>query len=555
MLESYRREIDKIDAELASLLERRLEAARGIGGYKREHGLPVANAKREEQVLARVVSHVKNPQNIPVITRMWRHIMETSRDLQQDTRDWRSDTRSRHIHKLIENARQSTANPLVAFQGINGSNSHEATAAYFGKNVRTLCTPSFEKVCRAVEDGTVDYGVLPLENNTTGPIARVRELIDSYGLYITGEQNLRIEHCLLAVKGADPGGLSEVVSHEQALMQCSKFLERHEDIRSTAGANTAVCARDIAQAGCAAKAAIASPFAAKLYGLDIINDKISDNSNNCTRFVVVSKFPELPEGRDKVSVLFTVHHRSGALHRVLSIFADHRLNMTKLESIPIGGADFEYLFLADFIGDLAREGTQKALAAIHDECVRVRVLGNYKSKRRNIVLTGMPGCGKNAIGKALAARLGMAYADIDEMVENAAGRSISKIFTEDGEQAFRDMESRTAEQAAAMGGIVISTGGGTMLRTENVRVLRRTGLVFFINRPVNDILAGVDLSNRPLLAKEPQKIHRLYEERLPVYRATADHEVINDCELEYTVNALDDLLDLLKSGGHSNGGT
>lgn len=551
MLESYRKEIDKIDAELAALLERRLDAARGIGAYKRERGLPVTDAGREEQVLSRVLSHVKNPENAPGITRMWRHIMEVSRDLQSDGSDWRNDARAGRLRELIDSARPAIADPLVAFQGIDGSNSHEATIAYFGKKVRALRMPSFEKVCRAVRDGEADYGVLPLENNTTGPIARVRELIDGYGLYIAGEQNLRIEHCLLAPKGAETGGISEIISHEQALLQCSKFLDRHENIRAVAGANTAVCARDAALEGNPRKAAIASPFAAELYGLDILSDSISDNPNNCTRFVVLSRLPELPEGRDKVSVLFTVHHRSGALHRVLSVFADHRLNMTKLESIPLGGADFEYLFLADFIGDITESGTQRALAAIHDECVRVRVLGNYKNKRRNIVLTGMPGCGKNSIGEALAARLGMSYADIDEMIERAAGRSVSEIFEKDGEQAFRDMESRVTEQISGAGGVVISTGGGTMMRPENARALRRTGLVFFINRPVDEILAGVDLSNRPLLASEPQKIHALYEERLPVYRSTADHEVINNGELNCTVDALDRLIEYLRNGAGS----
>lgn len=551
MLESYRREIDKIDAELAALLERRLDAARGIGTYKRERGLPVTDAGREEQVLAGVLSRVKKPENEPGITRMWRHIMEISRDLQADGEDRREDSGADLLRGLISGARPAIADPLAAYQGIDGSNSHEAAIAYFGKNVRTLCIPSFEKVCRAIRDGEADYGVLPMENNTTGPIARVRELIDSYGLYITGEQNLRIEHCLLAPKGARLGGIGEIISHEQALLQCSKFLDQHENIRATAGANTAMCAREAALEGNPGKAAIASPFAAELYGLDILSGSISDNPGNCTRFVVVSRLPELPEERDKVSVLFTVHHRSGALHRVLSVFADHRLNMTKLESIPLGGADFEYLFLADFIGNITESGTQRALAAIHDECVRVRVLGNYKNKRRNIVLTGMPGCGKNSIGEALAARLGMGYADIDEIIEREAGRSISEIFAQEGELAFREMESRITEQISRGGGLVISTGGGTMMRPENVRALRRTGLVFFINRPVREILAGVDLSNRPLLAGEPRKIHALYEERLPVYRATADHEVANNGELNRTVDALDRLIEYLRNGANS----
>lgn len=547
MLEKYRAEIDNIDAALTELLERRIEAAREIGGFKRELDQPVTDAGREEEVLSRVCSRIKNIENVPYITRMWRQFMEISREVQLNGRG-EQNAAMLQISGIMDQARPPVTDPVAVFQGIEGSNSHEATVAYFGKSIRTFSMYNFEKVCAAVKEGSADYGVLPLENNTTGPVARVRELINKYGLYITGEQNLRIEHCLLAPKGAGLEDIEQIVSHEQALLQCSGFLESRGDIRCVAGANTAICARDTASEGDIRKAAIASPFAAELFELDILSNAISDNPNNCTRFVVVSKFPELSGKRDKVSIMFIVHHRTGALHRVLSIFADYKLNLTKLESIPLGGADFEYLFMADFIGNITQSDTQKALSAIHGECSHVRVLGNYLNKRRNIVLTGMPGCGKNSIGKALAERLGMGYMDIDEQVELRAGCSISEIFAEQGETAFRNMESEITAEIASMGGLVISTGGGTMMREENVRALRRTGLIFFINRPVGEILASVDLSNRPLLAAEPQKIHTLYGKRLPVYQATADHEVINDGEMEYAVEAMDNLIEYLKGG-------
>jgi len=548
MLGKFRNEIDQIDAELAGLIERRLEIARKIGEYKRERGMPVTDAAREEKILEQVASLTEKTKNVPYIMRIWRLIMEIGRDIQVGGKTDLSGLELFLVHRLMESSREPVADPFVVFQGIDGSNSHEATTAYFGKNVRTSCVASFDKVCRSVMDGEADYGVLPFENNTTGAVARVRELIDKYGLYISGEQNIRVEHCLLAQKGAALDGIREVFSHEQALQQCTYFLESHENLRGVAGANTAVCARDVAVMGDPRKAAIASPFAAELYGLDVLSSAVNDNPNNCTRFVVVSKYPELSPDRDKVSLLFTVHHRTGALHRVLSIFADYKLNMTKLESIPLGGADFEYLFLADFIGDVAQNNTQKALALIYNECSRVRVLGNYKNKRRNIVLTGMPGSGKNTIGKALAQRVGMEYVDIDELVEQRTGRTISEIFAESGEAAFRDMESELTAEVASLGGLVISTGGGTMMRAENARALRRTGLVFFINRPVEEILSTVDLSNRPLLAAEPERIHRLYMERLPVYRAAADHEVANDSELTFAVETMDNLIEYLKGG-------
>lgn len=551
MLDKYRSEIDDIDARLAGLLEERLEVSRRIGEYKRERGMPITDAAREEQVLNQAVSVTRGMENKPYAARVWRLIMEIGRDIQLNGGERQKELEMLQVRELIKKAREPLSDPLVAFQGIDGSNSHEATVAYFGKNARTVCLSSFEKVCRAIRDGEADYGVLPFENNTTGPVARVRELVDKYGLYITGEQNIRVEHCLLGPRGAKLEGVKEALSHEQALLQCTYFLESHENIRGVAGANTATCARDVALEGNPGKAAIASPFAAELYSLDVLSGAINDNPNNCTRFVIISKYPEFAPGRDKVSLLFTVHHRTGALHRVLSIIADYKLNLTKIESIPLGGADFEYLFIADFIGDITQNNTQKALALTRFECSRVRMLGNYKYKRRNIVLTGMPGSGKNTIGKALAMRVGMEYVDTDELIERRAGCSISEIFAEKGEAAFRDMESEIAAEAASRGGLVISTGGGTMMRPENVRALRRTGLVFFINRPVNEILSSVDLSNRPLLAQEPERIHRLYEERLPVYRASADHEVTNDGELTYAVETMDNLIEYLKGGSYA----
>lgn len=551
MLDKYRSEIDEIDAKLTALLESRIEAARKIGEYKRERGMKVLDAAREEAVLERIASIVKDAGNKPYITRLWRLIMEIGRDIQLNGGNWDKPMETLYIRELINKSRVPVADPLVAFQGIDGSNSHEATVAYFGENVRTVSISSFEKVCRTVRDGEVDYGVLPLENNTTGPVSRVRELIDRYGLYIAGEQNIRVEHCLLGPKGAALGDVREVVSHEQALLQCAYFLESHGEISSVAGANTAVCARDVAFEGNMRKAAIASSFAAELYGLAVLSGAINDNPNNCTRFVIVSGVPEFADDRDKVSLLFTVHHRTGALHRVLSIFADYKLNMTKLESVPLGGADFEYLFMADFLGDIAQNNTQKALAMTYCECSRVRMLGNYKHKRRNIVLTGMPGSGKNTIGKALALRVGMDYVDTDELIERREGCTVSDIFAARGEAAFRDMESEIVADVASRGGLVISTGGGAMMRSKNARALRRTGLVFFINRPVNEILSNVDMSGRPLLADKPGRIHKLYEERLPIYRATADHEVLNDGELAYAVETMDNLVDYLKGGGNA----
>lgn len=143
---------------------------------------------------------------------------------------------------------------------------------------------------------------------------------------------------------------------------------------------------------------------------------------------------------------------------------------------------------------------------------------------KNIVLIGMPGCGKTAVGRELSAALHMLLVDTDQMVEQADGRTIPDIFAQDGEQAFRDLESAAARQAADMRGVIIATGGGMVLREENMQALSRNGIVFFRDRPVSDIL-GEDLSGRPLLRDDAQRIYRLYDQRIHLYRKYAQHTI------------------------------
>ena len=146
--------------------------------------------------------------------------------------------------------------------------------------------------------------------------------------------------------------------------------------------------------------------------------------------------------------------------------------------------------------------------------------------RKNIVLIGMPGCGKSAVGRELAGMLHMVLLDTDNMVEHEDGRTIPEIFAQDGEQVFRDKETAAAKRAASMAGVIIATGGGMVLRRENMEALAQSGIVFFRNRPLDEIL-GENLSGRPLLSGDTRRIYDLYEQRLPLYRQYADH-IISD---------------------------
>lgn len=548
MLKEQREELRFIDEQILALLERRLDIARNIAVYKMERNIPVTNAEQEENVIDHVASLAKREENVPIIRRFWRIILENSRAVQHKVITGDDLSSGMWLRELIRTAARRKEHPTVLYKGLEGSNGHEAAAAYFGKDAKYINAPSFEKVCSMLKQGEADYAVLPFESNTSGIMPGVRELINKYGLYIAGEQNVRIDDCLAAPKGATLGTITEVEAHEHTLSRCSAFLDDHPEFRLIPGLSTSECAKRVASENSQHKAVITSGFGAELNKLSIIAPYISNNPGSCTRYVVLSNRFEISGGSDKVSLIFTVRHSAGALQRVLGIFADYHLNLSKIESVPVGGADFEYLFFVDFSGDIAQNNTQKAIGLIQHECDFLRILGNYKSKRRNIVLCGMPGSGKNAVGKLLALQIGMEYFDTDEIIERRAGTTITNIFAEHGEKYFRDLETEVSKEVSGYGGAVISSGGGTMMRPENARALRRTGYVFFINRPVEEILASVDLSNRPLLAGDPTQIFQLFADRLSTYRAVSDYEVSNVGELSEVVSGLDSIIELLKGG-------
>ena len=217
-----------------------------------------------------------------------------------------------------------------------------------------------EDIFLALREGRADYGVLPIENSSTGSISQVYDLLAQYGAYIVGEQTVRVEHCLVALPGACLDGIREVCSHEQGLRQCAEFLKAHPDWRAVPRLNTAESAKYVAERGDLTLAAICSRRAARLYGLDILAERIHFNAQNDTRFVVVSG-DGAPGGLRQGERPFVLPHRSGSLHEIMTIFAVNGLNMMKLESRPIVGRSWEYLFFVDFTGDLAAPGMDGVL--------------------------------------------------------------------------------------------------------------------------------------------------------------------------------------------------
>lgn len=238
------------------------------------------------------------------------------------------------------------ARACVTCQGTAGAYSEQAARRLFAEpDIRFV--PSFDDVFRAVECSETPYGVLPVENSTAGSVAAVYDLMRLHRFRIVRAVRLRIDHALLGVPGAREEDVREVVSHPQALAQCSRYFARHPGVRATPVSNTAVAARRVAEEGRRDLAALASPTCATLYGLAPLCESVADVANNSTRFLCIARDLELYPDACKTTLVFTVPHRPGTLYRVMGRFAEQGLNLTKIESRAIPGSDFEYRFIVD----------------------------------------------------------------------------------------------------------------------------------------------------------------------------------------------------------------
>lgn len=377
-LQDLRGQIDAIDAQLVELFTRRMAVTEQVGRYKLERGLPVLDRDREAQVLARK-AELAGAELRDDVTALYETVMSLSRRQQQRLMTGSAST-PRWLAEL-DAARRAARPPLerprVLYQGEPGAYAEEAAVCFFGEACPRDHVTNWEDIFAALRDGQGDYGVLPIENSSTGSINQVYDLLAKYGAYIVGEQTVRVEHCLMAPRGASIDALQEALSHEQGLLQCEAFLRDHPGWRRTAVRNTAAAAKSVAEGGDPARAAIGSRRCAALYGLDVLAEKINFNDENFTRFVVVSPVMELRTGREKVSMLFTLSHQSGTLYRALSVFAHAGLNLMKLESRPIPGRSWEYRFFVDVGGDLAAPGMTETLREAAEAAEEFRVLGNY----------------------------------------------------------------------------------------------------------------------------------------------------------------------------------
>jgi prephenate dehydratase len=267
----------------------------------------------------------------------------------------------------------------VAFQGEPGAFSEAAAREHFGAEIETVPCETFDAVFAAVEAGSVDVGLVPIENTLGGSIHRNYDLLIRHQLTITGEHFLRVRHCLIGLPGATLGGIRKVVSHPQGLAQTELWVRTHlPEARTEPVHDTAGSVRLVREWGDPAIAGIASRRAAEVHAMQILAEGIEDDTGNYTRFLALSRAAVTPAQPAKTSIVFTVGHQSGSLFKALSVFALRDLNLTKLESRPLIGKPFEYLFYVDFLGSTADPVVIRALDHLGEYTPLLRVLGSYR---------------------------------------------------------------------------------------------------------------------------------------------------------------------------------
>lgn len=372
-LGELRRQIDEIDSGIVELYERRMEVCRQVAEYKISTGKKVFDRQREAEKIVKVKSLTHNEFNSRGIEELFEQIMSMSRKLQYGLL---AENGKLGKPSFIAVDRPDTAEARVVFQGAEGSYSQAAMMRYFGEGIQSFHVDSFRDAMSAIDDGSADFAVLPIENSTAGVVSEIYDLLQEYENYIVGEQVIQVEHCLLGLPGVDPDRIRTVYSHPQSLMQSARFLGNH-DWKQVSMQNNAFAARKVAEDQDPAQAAIAGEQAANVYGLQILQRGINDCGSNSTRFIIVTNQKIFRKDANKISICFELPHESGSLYHMLSHFIYNDLNMTKIESRPIEERDWEYRFFIDFEGNLADSAVKNALRGLRDEARNMKVLGNY----------------------------------------------------------------------------------------------------------------------------------------------------------------------------------
>ncbi|MEX2684909.1 MAG: prephenate dehydratase [Candidatus Sigynarchaeota archaeon] len=359
-LPALRKKISAIDDDLMKLLEKRAAIAKEIGEYKKSKGLPVRDWSREMDILHRVSSQPQHLLDPADIEKIFKEIMGACR----------------HLENLEER---------VGYLGPEGTFCEMAAREFFS-NAGNAFVPydSNWQLFRALEAGTIDYGVTPVENSTQGTERETIDLLlDSPSIKICGEIEIKVHQNLIVNPGAKEKDITVIFSHPQAIAQTRKYLQEHfPDAKVKETFSTASAVRQAKEAGKSC-AAIGSELAARHNGMEIIGHAIEDNPNNQTRFIIIGKIAMRPTGRDRTSIIFTLKHEPGSLFHALEVFSRHAINLTKIESRPARHLPeiWQYNFFTDFEGHVDDERVKAAMEELRSHTIFLKILGSYPMAR------------------------------------------------------------------------------------------------------------------------------------------------------------------------------
>ncbi len=353
-LQEYRNKIDAIDRQLVELFIERMKTSADIADYKSANYLPVLDKGRERELLLKIADLCgEEYENYGV--RLYQQILELSKTYQHHRIDGKSDLAEK-IRAATEagmNA-QLPEKATVACQGVEGAYSSLACEKLL-ELPNIMYFNSVDSVFSAVSNGFCRYGVLPVENSTAGSVNKVYDLMKKYNFYIVKCIRLKINHALLAKKGTKLEDVKKIYSHSMALAQSTDFLSSLEGVEAIPCENTAMAAKAVAESNEEGVAALSSIECAELYGLDVLENSVQNREDNYTRFILISKQLEIYPGADRTSLMLTLPHKAGSLNTLLSMFAALNINLLKLESRPLEGSDFEFMFYFDVEGSVYSE--------------------------------------------------------------------------------------------------------------------------------------------------------------------------------------------------------
>lgn len=372
-IEARRTQIDAIDDELLRLFNARAQLAIEVGMLKRRDESPLCDPDRERAVLARIRRSNGGPLDDQSVTKIFQCVIDEIR-LRQ----------SRVFHAALPDpdeagaSEEEIARPArVAFQGEHGAFSEEAALSLLGEACELIACPTFEALFASVDEGRAESVIVPLENSLMGSVHRCYDLLLESSLYIVAEIIRPISHCLIGCREASLESIKVVESHPAALAQCEQFFAAHPQLQRAATDDTAASVRRVIEAGDKTRAAIAGNRAAAIYGGHILQQHLEDHSENYTRFVLLSRNPELSKRGDKVSLAMRLAHRPGALHHALEPFARHGVELLKIESRPIKGRPWQYRFYLDLQVPTHEGELNRAFNELQEKVEEVRFFGRY----------------------------------------------------------------------------------------------------------------------------------------------------------------------------------